>query len=162
MCIRDRTSDVVISAVSSDTGEATAAPTPLTFTNGNWDTPQTITITGVDDDLVDGSQTTTTTLSVVDGSSDNDFDGVADQTVSVSTTDSDTAGFTVIESGGSSTITEAGSTDTFTVVLDAQPSSDVVISVVSSDTGEATVSAGTLTFTNGNWDTANYHHHWCR
>ena len=147
-------SDVVISAVSSDTGEATAAPTPLTFTNGNWDTPQTITITGVNDDLVDGSQTSTITLSVVDASSDNDFDGVADQTVSVSTTDSDTAGFTVIESGGSSTITEAGSTDTFTVVLDAQPSSDVVISVVSSDTGEATVSAGTLTFTNGNWDSS--------
>ena len=60
----------------------------------------------------------------------------------------------MIESGGSSTITEAGSTDTFTVVLDAQPTSNVVISVVSSDTGEATVSAGTLTFTNGNWDSS--------
>ena len=147
------TSDVVISVVSSDTGEATVSAGTLTFTNGNWDTPQTITITGVDDDLVDGSQTTTTTLSVVDASSDNDFDGVADQTVSVSTTDNDTAGFTVTQSGGSTTVAETGSTDTFTVVLDAQPTSDVVISVVSSDTGEATVSAGTLTFTNGNWDT---------
>ena len=147
------TSNVVISVVSSDTGEATVSAGTLTFTNGNWDTPQTVTITGVDDDLVDGSQTTTTTLSVVDASSDNDFDGVADQTVSVSTTDNDTAGFTVTQSGGSTTVAETGSTDTFTVVLNAQPTSNVVISVVSSDTGEATVSAGTLTFTNGNWDT---------
>ena len=44
------------------------------------------------------------TLSVVDGSSDDDFDGVADQTVSVTTTDSDVAGFTVIESGGTTTV----------------------------------------------------------
>ena len=62
----------------------------------NWDTPQTITVTGVDDDLVDGTQTSTVTLSVVDASSDNDFDGVADQTVSVIITDDDTAGFTIV------------------------------------------------------------------
>ena len=144
---------MVISVVSSDTGEATVSAGTLTFTNGNWDTPQTITITGVDDDLVDGSQTTTTTLSVVDASSDNDFDGVADQTVSIETTDDDSVGFTLVETGGSTSVSETGSTDTFTVVLNVQPTSDVVISVVSSDTGEATVSAGTLTFTNGNWDT---------
>ena len=46
---------------------------------------------------------------------------VADQTVSVSTTDDDVAGFTVSEPGGSTTVTEAGDTDTFTVVLNAQP-----------------------------------------
>ena len=106
----------------------------MTFTNGNWDTPQTVTITGVDDALVDGSQTTTTTLSVVDASSDNDFDGVADQTVSIETTDDDSVGFTLVETGGSTTVAETCSTDTFTVVLNVQPSSDVVISVVSSDT----------------------------
>ncbi|GIR37567.1 MAG: hypothetical protein CM15mP49_29520 [Actinomycetota bacterium] len=106
-----------------------------------------------DDDLVDGTQTSTVTLSVVDASSDNDFDGVADQTVSVSTTDDDTAGFTVSQTGGSSTVTEGGSTDLITVVLDAQPTSDVVISVASSDTGEVSTS-GNLTFTAANWDTA--------
>ena len=80
---------------------------------------------------------------------------MADQTVSVTTTDSDVAGFTVIESGGTTTVAEDGSTtDDFTVVLDAQPISDVVISVTSSDTGEATVSPATLTFTSGNWDSS--------
>ena len=76
-------SDVVITVVSSDTGEATVSNSTLTFTAANWDTAQTITMTGVDDDLVDGTQTSTITLSVEDASSDNDFDGVADQTVSV-------------------------------------------------------------------------------
>ena len=46
-----------------------------------------------------------------------------------------------------------GSADTFTVVLDVQPASDVVISVTSADTGEATVMSS-LIFTSANWDTA--------
>jgi len=48
-----------------------------------WDTAQTVTVIGVSDDLVDGTQTTTITLTINDVSSDNDFDGVADQTVTV-------------------------------------------------------------------------------
>ena len=146
--------DVVISVASSDTGEATVSNSTLTFTAANWDTAQTITVTGVDDDLVDGTQTSTVTLSIVDAISNDDFDGVADQTVSVSTTDDDTAGFTVSQTGGSSTVTEGGSTDLITVVLDAQPASNVVLSIISADTGEATVSPSTLTFTATNWDTA--------
>ncbi|MFL3017784.1 MAG: beta strand repeat-containing protein [Acidimicrobiales bacterium] len=147
-------SDVVISVSSGDTGEATVSPATLTFTSGNWNSAQTVTVAGVNDSLVDGTQTSTLTLSVVDGSSDNNFDPVADQTVSAATTDNDTAGFTVVQSGGSTSVAETGSTDTFTVVLDAQPTSDVVISVTSGDTGEATVSTGTLTFTSGNWNSA--------
>ena len=129
--------DVVLSVASSDTGEATVSAGTLTFTNGNWDTPQTVTITGVDDDLVDGSQTTTITASIQDANSDDSFDSLADQTVSVSTTDNDTAGFTVAQSGGSTTVAETGSTDTFTIVLTKGPLTNVVLSVGSSDTGEA-------------------------
>ena len=40
---------------------------------------QTVTVTGVSDDLVDGTQTTTITPTINDVSSENDFDGVADQ-----------------------------------------------------------------------------------
>ena len=138
-------SDVVISVSSGDTGEVTVSPATLTFTSTNWDTAQTVTVTGVNGDLVDGTQTTTITLTINDVSSDNDFDGVAGQAVSATTTDDDTAGFTVAESSGSTGVAETGSTDTFTVVLDAQPASDVVISVSSGDTGEATVSPATLT-----------------
>jgi uncharacterized delta-60 repeat protein len=147
------TSDVVISATSADTGEVTVSPATLTFTAANWNTPQTVTITGVNDSLSDGNQTTNVTVSVVDGSSDDAFDSVADQVMAVTTSDDDSAGVSATQSDGSTTTTEIGGTDTFTVVLNTQPSSDVVISVTSSDTGEAVVSPATLTFTAANWDT---------
>ncbi|MFL3016317.1 MAG: hypothetical protein ACJZ2F_02115 [Acidimicrobiales bacterium] len=66
-------------------------------------------------------------LAVVDASSDNDFDPVADQTVSATTTDNDVAGFTIVQSGGSTAVAETGTTDTFTVVLNAQPASNVCL-----------------------------------
>ena len=64
-------------------------------------------------------------------------------------------GFSVSKSAVS--VSESGSTETFTVVLDSQPASDVVIGVVSGDSGEATVSpsgVSALTFTSLNWSTA--------
>ncbi|GIR37551.1 MAG: hypothetical protein CM15mP49_29360 [Actinomycetota bacterium] len=124
----------------------------ITFTSANWDTAQVVTVTGVDDDIIDGTINSTITVTIVDAISDDQFDAVADQTVSVSTTDDDVAGFTVSETEGSTGVAEAGGTDTFTVVLNAQPDSDVVLSITSSDTGEATVTSS-LTFTSENWDT---------
>jgi hypothetical protein len=48
--------------------------------------------------------------------------------------------------------TEAGGTATFTVVLDAPPTDDVTISLLSDNTSEGTTSAASLTFTTANWD----------
>ena len=145
------TSDVVIALTSSDTSEATISGS-LTFTPANWNTPQTVTVTGVDDNLIDETISSSISVTIVDAISDNDFDSIPDRTVSVSTTDDDVAGFTVVEIGGSTEVDESGTTDTFTVVLDAQPTSDVVVALTSSDTGEATVNSP-LTFTAANWDT---------
>ena len=145
-------SDVVIDVSSGDTGEATVSAGSLTFTNSNWNSVQTITVTGVDDNIIDGSIDTDITLSVNDGSSDNTFDPLSDQTVEVATADNDSAGFT--KSKTAVTVSETGTTDTFTVVLDAQPNSNVVISVTSDDTDEATVDKASLTFTTGNWNSA--------
>ena len=78
-------SNVVISVTSGDTGEATVSASSLTFTTSNWDSVQTITVTGVNDDIIDGSINTTITLAVVDGSSDNNFDPLANQTVTAAT-----------------------------------------------------------------------------
>jgi len=63
------------------------------------------------------------------------------------------AGFTITETDGSSTVDESGTSDTFTVVLDSQPASDVVLAVTSSDANEVTTS-GALTFNSANWDSA--------
>ncbi|WP_222930736.1 beta strand repeat-containing protein [Allochromatium palmeri] len=145
-------SDVVLDLSSADTGEATVSPATLTFTNANWDAPQSVTVTGVDDALVDGDQRTDITLSVVDASSDDAFDGLANETLSVTTTDDDTAGLDIVESDGNTQIQENGSSDSFTVRLTSQPLSAVVLDVSSPDSGEASVDPASLTFTNTNWD----------
>ena len=124
-------SDVVLSITSADTGETTVSASTLTFTNANWDTAQTVTVTGIDDALVDGDQTTAVTISVVDASSADAYDSVADQTVTVTTSDNDTPAFTL--STTTITVSESGTTATFTAVLGAQPSSDVVLSITSAD-----------------------------
>ena len=82
-------SDVVFSVVSADTGEATVDKATLTFTNADWNSPQTVTVTGVDDGVVDGDQATAITVAVVDASSDASYDALADQTVTATTTHDD-------------------------------------------------------------------------
>ena len=66
------------------------------------------------------------------------------------------AGVTITEAGGSTTVTEAAGsrTDTYTVVLNSQPTASVTITVMSSDATAATVSPATLTFTPSNWSSA--------
>ncbi len=144
--------NVVLSVTSGDLTEIAVSPATLTFTSSNWNTAQIVTVTGVDDFIDDGDPLTTVTFSVDDASSDDLWDPLADQTITARTTDNDQAGFTVTQTGGGTTVSENGTTDTFTVVLTSQPTSNVVINVTSGDTGEATVSPGSLTFTPGNWN----------
>jgi hypothetical protein len=49
------TADVIVGVLSNDLTEGTAAPASLTFTTVNWGTPQTVTVTGVNDDVADGN-----------------------------------------------------------------------------------------------------------
>ncbi|MBB32522.1 MAG: hypothetical protein CL455_02570, partial [Acidimicrobiaceae bacterium] len=145
--------NVLVSTSSADTGEITVTNNAiLTFTTNNWDTPQTVTVTGFDDSDIDGDQSVNLSVAVVDASSDDNFDGLTDVLTAVNL-DDDNVGYTVTESGGSTAVSEDETTDTFTVVLNGQPSSSVVFSIASDDEGELTVSAGTLAFTTGNWDT---------
>ncbi len=148
------TSDVVLNVSSGDTGEATVDKATLTFTNANWNVSQEVTVTAVDDNLIDGNQNTNITISVDDDNSENTFDALADKMVNVTTTDDDVAGFTISESDGNTLVVESGTDDSFTVVLDAQPTSDVVLNIAEGSTDEATLDKTTLTFTSENWNTA--------
>ena len=145
------TANVTIGLISSDTTEGTVDKPSVTFTSDNWNTPQTVTITGVNDALDDGDiayDIVTTPAS----SSDSSYNGLSTGNVSVTNTDNDEAGITVTPTFGLTT-TEAGGTATFTVVLASQPTADVTIGLTSSDTTEGTVSPASLTFTTGNWNT---------
>lgn len=48
------TADVTMALRSSDTTEGTVSPASVVFTAGNWNVPRRVTVTGVDDDHVDG------------------------------------------------------------------------------------------------------------
>ena len=143
------TSPVTISLESSDTGEGTV-PDALTFATGVWDTAQTVTVTGQDDDVADGDVGYTVTLDP--SSTDGGYDGLSSVTVSITNNNDDTVGVTVDPSTGLTT-GEDSTTDTFTVVLNSEPMSPVTISLESSDTGEGTV-PDALTFATDAWNTA--------
>lgn len=145
------TGAVVLTLSSNDTGEATVSPSSLTFTTSNWNLTQTVTVTGVADNTVDGNQTAAITLIVDPGLSANEYDTLPQQTVNVTILDVDGAGFSVIATDGSTKVTEAGGTDTVSVVLNKQPAANVVIGASSRDTGEVTVSPAFVTFTPANW-----------
>ena len=96
---------------------------------------QTVTVTGVDDAVVDGPQAyMIVTAPAV--STDPNYSGANAADVAVSNTDNDSAGITVTPTAGLVT-TEAAGTATFTVVLNTQPTADVTIALSSSDTTKA-------------------------
>ena len=160
------TAAVTVAVSSQDTGEglvsagggAPAASTTLTFAPAAWSTAQTVTVTGVDDAVDDGTVTWSVRLDPSSG--DTTFDGLANVDVVVTTTDDDTAGVEASPSAGLVT-TEGGGEATFTVQLASEPLGTVVLDVASTDTGEGTVDTNaqagaqsTLTFTAGDWNSA--------
>ena len=149
---------VTVAVTSQDTSEGTVDPSSLIFAPGAWSTAQTVTVTGVDDDVDDGTVTWSVRLDPSSG--DATFDALANVDVVVTTTDDDTAGVEASPSAGLVT-TEGGGEATFTVQLASEPLGTVVLDVASDDTGEGTVDTNaqagvqsTLTFTAGDWSSA--------
>ena len=149
------TGNVRINVVSQDTAQGTASPSSLTFTSTNWNTAQTVTLTGVDDNpgVADGSQNYTVSLTVdAANTADSVYDALSAATIHARNLD-DEAGVEVSPTSGLVT-TEGGGTATFTVRLLSAPEGDVTVPLRSSDPGEGTVSTSSLTFTTGSWSTA--------
>jgi len=83
-------SDVVIDLIRSRPSETIVSQSSLTFTAANWSVPQTVTISAVDDTILDGDLTSTIRFSVNDARSDDSFDNLTDQFVTVVTHDNET------------------------------------------------------------------------
>jgi hypothetical protein len=82
------TGDVTLALNSSDITEGTIDKSSLTFTSANWNQAQTVTVTGVDDNLVDGNiNYTITTASAV--STDSKYNGLNPSDVSVTNIDNE-------------------------------------------------------------------------
>jgi uncharacterized repeat protein (TIGR02543 family) len=146
------TANVTIALSSTDTGEGTV-PASVTFTTLNWNTPQAVTVTGVDDVTSDGSQNFTVitgdvtsadlTYNVLDGSTIGDL--------VFSNQDDDAPG--IVLTPLSTNTTEAGGTVSVEVTLLAQPAggADVTIPLSVSDATEGSVPAS-ITILNANWN----------
>ena len=143
------TSDVIIDLNNTDSSEVTLDISTLTFTPGNWNIPQIITLFSEDDYIIDGTQTTSITASV-NNSSDPDYISLPSQTVSVVTYDNEIAGaiVTVMDNLTS----EDGDTGYFEIILTAQPTDDVTINLSSSNILEGKLIDTSVTFTPSNWN----------
>ncbi len=138
------TADVTLNVISNNSAEGVASPAALTFTTGDWNVPQTINISGVDDALDDG--TVQYTLSFAVNSSDAGYNGLIADDVTVRNEDDDVTAIIVDPTIELVTTEDLGSA-TFTVVLDAQPTADVTVGLTSTNLLEGTVSPASLTFT---------------
>src|SRR5204863_441265 len=146
------TADVTIGLSSSDTTEGTISVSSLTFTAANWNTPRTVTITGVND-VVDDGDISYAIVTAPATSSDPDYNLFDASNVLVTNADDDVTGISVTPSSGRIT-TEGAGTTTFAIVLRSQPTADVTIGLSSNDTTEGTVSPASVTFTAANWNVA--------
>ncbi|MEG4144760.1 S8 family serine peptidase [Microcoleus sp. Pol12B5] len=146
------TANVSVGLSSSNVAEGTVSIPSLTFTPANWSAPQTVTVTGVDENIADGNQTYTIfTAAAI--STDSNYSNFNAADVSVTNSDNETPGITVNPTAGLTT-TEAGGTANFSVVLNTQPTAPVTIALSSSNPAEGTVSTNTLSFTPNNWNQA--------
>ena len=81
------TADVTIAVAVPEEASLRVEPTSLTFTSRNWSTPQTVTVTALeDDDEVSENHTLTHTAA----STDPDYNGVSVDGVALTVVDNDT------------------------------------------------------------------------
>ncbi len=99
------TADVTVSFTGNDTTEGSLSGTTLsetntlTFTAANWNTAQTVTVTGIDDSIVDGHITTTLTATA---NSAGGYSGES-TTTTIKNTDNDTNSITIEQTENSQT-----------------------------------------------------------
>ena len=141
---------VTVTKKTGGDGDLTFSGSPLTFTNSDWDTAQTLTVSAAEDT---DSSAGSATLEHGAGSGDDVYDGLTISDVVATEVDNDAAGVAV---SGSPLAVNEGSSNTYTLVLNSQPSSNVTVTATRKTGGDTdlSLSGSPLTFTNSDWDTA--------
>ena len=140
------TGDVMIT-VSSNNSSVTLSSTSLTFTTTTWNSAQTVTVSATNDDIDKAVQTVSVTHSVSGG----DYGSVSATGVTVTVNDNDARGVRVTPM--SLTVNEGGM-NTYTVVLDTQPTDPVTVTIADPTANtDVTANPASLRFTASNWDT---------
>ena len=146
------TGDVTITVSGYSGTDITPSPASLTFTPGNWNIAQVVTVTAAHD----GDSTAPPDITLTHTVSGGDYEGLKADDVVVSITEDDEPGVTVSESELS---IEEGASATYTVVLDTEPTADVTVAIAGHADTDITLSGDTLTddtltFTADDWNTA--------
>ena len=144
-------------SISGDPGEVSLSASSVTILNADWNKPfnNQITITGLDDTLIDGD--IFLVLETADPiSADAVYDTLDEFDVAdliFRNLDNDQPGFSI--GAISNNLSENENIGSFTVVLDIEPNSDVFLNVASNDIGEIEVDSNfqQLHFTPSNWNT---------
>ncbi|HIK11274.1 MAG TPA: DUF4347 domain-containing protein [Oscillatoriaceae cyanobacterium M33_DOE_052] len=146
------TANVTINLSSSNTAEGTIDKPSLTFTAANWNTPQTVTVNGVDE-LVDDGNIAYNIITAAATSADAKYNGMNADDIAVTNIDDDTAGVTITQTGGTTQLTEGSITDTYTIALDTLPTGNVQITATADAQTQVSLdgvnfaASQTLTFT---------------
>lgn len=131
-------------------GQLETSPISLIFTSSNWNVPQTVTVSAVDDTAEEGNHSGTITHSV--SSSDPAYNGIGAAQITVSIEDNDLPpGVTITQSMGSTIVEESGAGDTIQIVLDSAPTANVTITL--DGDSQLYLPLTSLTFTTTNWST---------
>ncbi len=140
------TGNVTVTPASNNA--AVTAPSALTFTPSNWNTPQRVRALAVEDDNVVGES-----VRIEHTPSGGGYDGAAGWTVIVYVADNDRS---LVFSSDTLTVAESGTTS-YTVKLSHAPTGtgtvEVKVTPRSLDPAKVAVSGATLTFTTTNWNT---------
>lgn len=126
---RAPTADVTVN-ISPD-ADSSVSPSSLVFTSGNWSTPQSVTVTAVQDTDVEGTHSTTIAHSLT--SADPIYNGHPAPSLIGSITDDDGNQLLVNQTGGTTVLTEGPTNsgwDTFTLSLSSAPTGTVTISLI--------------------------------
>lgn len=136
------TSVTVMNVVpASSSTDISAAPGTLTFTPANYATPQTVTVTGLQDSDVTNEMATVTVQS----------SGVPSVNVTANVSDDDSLG--IVASPSTMTINEGAQAGTLMVSLAAMPATNVTVNVATNPTGVVTALPTSLVFTPADYAT---------
>ena len=150
------TGDVMVT-VSGASDDVAVDKSSLTFTRSNWNVRQRVTVTGVRDEDTDNATATLTHSATGGGYGSVTIDSVMVSVLDTTPTLGSGGGGPLPPNPGSVTISPAvltvveGRSDSYTVVLDTQPTGDVMVTV-SGALDDVALDKSSLTFTRSNWN----------
>ncbi len=135
--------------VSSQNGNMVGDALELTFTTSDWDQPQTVTVTVIDDS--DSEDRFSNPIVFGTDSTDPDFaSGYVSDYVMVTIYDNERADLVVFQTGIDTFVSEHGDTDTYVVAVSKEPSSDVTVNCVD-NFSQVQLDPATFALTSTDW-----------